>query len=219
MSTLKSATSLLKRFAVCGHGITSYRNSSMIGKGKINFLEFYFLYPFILTVCLRSSTMPYICTMPYNRISGRVGLLVVWCSYVVLCPFFLCSELKKFYKNAHITQVPGRSGYYEVNLDIRKLKTPGGNILQVPGEGLALAVAAEWNSQKDMIQRSSMHIVSITTIIMVSYPSDMDNPHRYACCITQIEGNIFKHLLVGLWASYQPCKMLLYNIHVGCKWR
>lgn len=70
-------------------------------------------------------------------------------------------DLKKFYKTAHITQAAGRAGYYEINLDTRKLKTPIGSVLQVPGEGLALAVAAEWNSQKELIQRSSMHIVSI----------------------------------------------------------
>lgn len=67
--------------------------------------------------------------------------------------------MKKFYKTAHITQVPGRLGYYEINLDTRKLKTPTGTIFQVPGESLALTVAAEWNSQKENIQRHSMHIV------------------------------------------------------------
>lgn len=73
----------------------------------------------------------------------------------------LLVELKKFYKTAHITQASGRPGYYEVNLDQRKLKTPMGNIFQAPGEALALAVAAEWNSQKDKIRKHTMHIVSI----------------------------------------------------------
>lgn len=68
--------------------------------------------------------------------------------------------MKKFYKTARITQATNKPGHYEINLDTRKLKTPVGNIFQIPGESLAMAVAAEWNSQKDTIKRHSMHIVS-----------------------------------------------------------
>jgi len=69
-------------------------------------------------------------------------------------------DLKKFYKKAHVTQVVGRPGYYEVNLDQRKLRTPLGGVFEVPGESLAHAVVAEWNSQTDIIKRHTMHIVS-----------------------------------------------------------
>ncbi|GAA50290.1 ATP synthase mitochondrial F1 complex assembly factor 2 [Clonorchis sinensis] len=48
---------------------------------------------------------------------------------------------------------------YEVQLDKRKLRTPGGNTLLIPNEALALAVAVEWDSQKDTIKRHSMHLV------------------------------------------------------------
>ena len=47
-----------------------------------------------------------------------------------------------------------------MNLDKRKLKTPLGKLFQVPSEALALAVAQEWNSQKEFIKRHNMHLVS-----------------------------------------------------------
>ena len=51
-------------------------------------------------------------------------------------------------------------GWFEVNLDTRKLRTPKGNLFKVPSESLAMAVATEWNSQKDIVKRTSMHLVS-----------------------------------------------------------
>ena len=38
-----------------------------------------------------------------------------------------------------------------------------GNVFQVPNEALALAVAAEWNGQKEKIKRQFMHIVSCSS--------------------------------------------------------
>lgn len=46
-----------------------------------------------------------------------------------------------------------------MTLDQRKLKTPKGNIFFVESEPLALAVAAEWDSQKEHIVSSTMHLV------------------------------------------------------------
>ncbi len=48
-----------------------------------------------------------------------------------------------------------------MNLDQRKLRTPGGVIFRVPNEPLALAVAQEWKVQGDMIKRQNMHIVGL----------------------------------------------------------
>ncbi|XP_067947095.1 ATP synthase mitochondrial F1 complex assembly factor 2-like isoform X2 [Watersipora subatra] len=85
---------------------------------------------------------------------------------------FIGKDLTKFYKTAHITQVVGQPGYYEINLDTKKLKTPVGNVFQVPGESLALAVAAEWNTQEEKIKRHTMHITSLCN-------TAIDNPtHR-----------------------------------------
>ena len=50
---------------------------------------------------------------------------------------------------------------FEITLDNRKVKTPGGQIFRVSSEPLALAVANEWDAQSDKILVSSMHLVSI----------------------------------------------------------
>ncbi|XP_050392030.1 ATP synthase mitochondrial F1 complex assembly factor 2 isoform X3 [Patella vulgata] len=76
------------------------------------------------------------------------------------------TELKKFYKNASIVTT---EGWYEINLDKRKLRTPGGNLFRVPNEALALAVATEWNSQDKVIKRHNMHLTSLCN-------TALDNP-------------------------------------------
>ena len=55
------------------------------------------------------------------------------------------SDIKRFYKNVTITQ---QESQFEINLDRKKLKTPMGKLLRLPSEGLALAVAAEWDQQR-----------------------------------------------------------------------
>lgn len=65
---------------------------------------------------------------------------------------------KRFYRKTGILQSDGK---YEITLDQRKLKTPNGNLFVVESEPLALAVAAEWDAQKDKIMQNSMHLVSI----------------------------------------------------------
>ena len=56
------------------------------------------------------------------------------------------------------------SGWYEINLDKRKLRTPAGNLFRVPNEALALAVATEWNGQEKLVKRHKMHLVSFVVI-------------------------------------------------------
>ncbi|CAG5115259.1 unnamed protein product [Candidula unifasciata] len=68
-------------------------------------------------------------------------------------------ELKKFYKKATIAT---SDGWYEINLDKRKLRTPHGNIFKVPSEPLALAVATEWNTQDKIVNRQAMHLTSLS---------------------------------------------------------
>lgn len=53
-------------------------------------------------------------------------------------------------------------GGFEINLDHRKLKTPQAKLFTVPSEALAIAVATEWDSQKDTIKFYTMHLVSPT---------------------------------------------------------
>lgn len=53
------------------------------------------------------------------------------------------------------------TGGYQVTLDERKVKTPHSKPLTLPSKQLAMAVAAEWNMQKDVIKPSNMNLVSI----------------------------------------------------------
>ncbi|KAM5152663.1 ATP synthase mitochondrial F1 complex assembly factor 2 isoform 2-T2 [Mantella aurantiaca] len=78
------------------------------------------------------------------------------------------NERKKFYENVSISQ--GEGGF-EVNLDRRKLRTPQGQVFVVPSEPLALAVATEWDSQKDTIKFFTMHLTTLCN-------TALDNPTR-----------------------------------------
>lgn len=49
-------------------------------------------------------------------------------------------------------------GNFEILLDSKKLKTPNGAVFSVQSEPLALAVAHEWESQKDYVILSQMHL-------------------------------------------------------------
>lgn len=55
-------------------------------------------------------------------------------------------------------------GEYEINLDRRKLKTPGGKLFTVPNEALAIAVATEWDAQRDTLKFYTMHMVRPFTL-------------------------------------------------------
>ncbi|XP_075035320.1 ATP synthase mitochondrial F1 complex assembly factor 2 [Mixophyes fleayi] len=76
------------------------------------------------------------------------------------------TERKKFYTNVSICQ---SEGGFEINLDHRKLKTPQGKVFTVPSEPLALAVATEWDSQRDTIKFFTMHLTTLCN-------TALDNP-------------------------------------------
>ena len=63
---------------------------------------------------------------------------------------------KRFYKNVSLVNA-GKENF-EITLDSNKLKTPGGTLFTVASEPLALAVAHEWNSQKELVLLSQMHL-------------------------------------------------------------
>ncbi|XP_048348963.1 ATP synthase mitochondrial F1 complex assembly factor 2 [Sphaerodactylus townsendi] len=77
-------------------------------------------------------------------------------------------ERKRFYQNVNISQ--GEGGF-EINLDHRKLKTPQNKIFMVPSKPLALAVATEWDSQRDTIQFFTMHLTTLCN-------TALDNPSQ-----------------------------------------
>ncbi|CAG9771990.1 unnamed protein product [Ceutorhynchus assimilis] len=74
----------------------------------------------------------------------------------------------RFYKNTSILKSEGK---YEITLDQRKLKTPNGTPFYVENEPLALAVASEWNAQKNKIIQSKMHITTLCNTVL-------DNPNK-----------------------------------------
>ena len=71
---------------------------------------------------------------------------------------------KRFYKNVDV--VSAGNGIFEVTVDSRKVKTPGGSVLTIQNEALALAVAHEWQAQDDVIQ------VNIATKTYLGPPGD-----------------------------------------------
>jgi len=73
------------------------------------------------------------------------------------CVLFI-SAPKRFYRRTGILRNDGK---FEITLDQRKLKSPKGSPFIIESEPLALAVAAEWDAQKDKIQQSSMHLVCL----------------------------------------------------------
>ena len=89
--------------------------------------------------------------------------------YELIFSHSLCiSGHKRFYKNVDVIS-SGRQ--YELTLDSKKLKTPNGSIFTVNSEPLALAVAHEWQTQKDIILLSQMHLTGLCNVCI-------DNPTK-----------------------------------------
>ncbi|CAK1550079.1 unnamed protein product [Leptosia nina] len=75
---------------------------------------------------------------------------------------------KRFYTRTDIVQNENK---WEVILDHRKLKTPNGQVFNVDTEGLARAVAAEWDAQQDIIAQPTMHLTALCN-------TALDNPGK-----------------------------------------
>ncbi|XP_075241027.1 ATP synthase mitochondrial F1 complex assembly factor 2-like [Convolutriloba macropyga] len=79
-------------------------------------------------------------------------------------------KLKRFYKEVSIQKTDLNNSasknddmyhHFNVFLDKRCLKTPGGKQLNVQNESLAMSIANEWLSQKEFIAPTSMHFTSL----------------------------------------------------------
>ena len=62
-------------------------------------------------------------------------------------------KLKRFWKAATVTPLEGG---YTVLLDQRQVKTPGKNLLVVPTEAMAQAIAKEWDAQQGPVRPETM---------------------------------------------------------------
>ncbi len=80
-------------------------------------------------------------------------------------------ERKRFYKNVTVSKSAENDNHFEINLDNRKLKTPGGQSLQIKDKMLAHMIAFEWQSQQATIKQSTMHLTSLTNTCI-------DNPNK-----------------------------------------
>ncbi|KAK0179813.1 hypothetical protein PV327_005529 [Microctonus hyperodae] len=78
------------------------------------------------------------------------------------------ATVKRFYRRTNILQSGDK---YEITLDQRKLKTPKGKVFEVTSKPLALAVAMEWDSQEETINRSNMHLTALCSTLL-------DNPQH-----------------------------------------
>ncbi|KAI4502898.1 hypothetical protein M0802_001942 [Mischocyttarus mexicanus] len=78
------------------------------------------------------------------------------------------ATVKRFYRN---TNILSSNDKFEITLDQRKLKTPRGKIFEVNNKALALAVAAEWEAQKDIIEKENMHLTALCNTVL-------DNPNN-----------------------------------------
>lgn len=62
---------------------------------------------------------------------------------------------------------------YQITLDNKKVKTPAGHPLIVPNKHLAVSVAVEWNSQKEILEPNNMHLTGLCNTVI-------DNPKSVA---------------------------------------
>jgi chaperone required for assembly of F1-ATPase len=67
--------------------------------------------------------------------------------------------MKRVYKKAATR--PAEGGGWGIALDSRPMRTPGKNDLVLPTEGLAAAIAAEWDAQQDEVRPHSMPLTRL----------------------------------------------------------
>lgn len=86
----------------------------------------------------------------------------------------------RFYKKTGVGEVEGG---YQVLLDNLALRSPARNPLTLPSRALALAIAAEWDSQRKLIEPATMPLMSLaaTAVDQVAREKDfvVDNVLKY----------------------------------------
>ncbi|XP_046889109.1 ATP synthase mitochondrial F1 complex assembly factor 2 [Hypomesus transpacificus] len=94
------------------------------------------------------------------------------------------TERNKFYEDVSISQ--GEGGLFEINLDKRKLKTPGGKLFAVPNEALAIAVATEWDVQRDTLKFYTMHMTTLCNTA-IDNPTQRDKEQMITAALKFLE--------------------------------
>ncbi|RNA05527.1 ATP synthase mitochondrial F1 complex assembly factor 2 [Brachionus plicatilis] len=102
-------------------------------------------------------------------------------------------ERKRFYRQVSLAESFGSGPkMYEINLDKKKLKTPGANLFTVDNELLGQMVSFEWQSQKEYIKQYTMHLTSLVNTCI-------DNP-----------GKLTKEVLMSSLNDYLQTDTLIY---------
>lgn len=104
---------------------------------------------------------------------------------------------KRFYRQ---TGIITSNGKFEITLDQRKLKTPKGAPFFVESEPLAIAIATEWDAQKDVIDRSRMHLTALSSTVI-------DNPN-----------NLQKADIVNYLVNYASTDAILFQSNVSSRY-
>jgi chaperone required for assembly of F1-ATPase len=72
---------------------------------------------------------------------------------------------KRFFERAHVAEM-GQDGGAQILLDGKPVKTPARNALAAPTHPLADAIAAEWHTQKDVIDPASMPLTRLANAVI-----------------------------------------------------
>ncbi|XP_055643168.1 ATP synthase mitochondrial F1 complex assembly factor 2 [Toxorhynchites rutilus septentrionalis] len=123
------------------------------------------------------------------NISSRIVTRLCNSTYHISTRYYAAPP-KRFYRK---TGVVSSNGKYEITLDQRKLKTPKGLPFFVESEPLALAIATEWDAQKEVVDRSTMHLTALSSTVI-------DNPN-----------NVQKSDIVNYLANYISTDAILFH--------
>ncbi|MGH0116987.1 UNVERIFIED_CONTAM: hypothetical protein FKN15_024932 [Acipenser sinensis] len=110
------------------------------------------------------------------------GSLTVYC-----CP--VMTRQKQTYhvlENRRTYSSAMSGGVFEINLDRRKLKTPGGKLFTVPNEALAVAVATEWDVQRDTLKFYTMHMTTLCNTALDN-PTQRNKDQMIAAALKYLE--------------------------------
>ena len=77
--------------------------------------------------------------------------------------------MKRFYKQVSTAPVTGGFG---VLLDGRPVQTPARNVLALPTEKLALAIAAEWQGQGEEVIATAMPLLRLANSVISETRAD-----------------------------------------------
>jgi ATP synthase mitochondrial F1 complex assembly factor 2 len=129
-------------------------------------------------------------------------------------------DRKRFYKEVRVvmsncnesqsSDLSKPNKNYEINLDNRKLRTPGRNVFSVNNDMLANMIAFEWHSQSSTIKPNTMHLTSLLNTCI-------DNPTK--ATIDKIIENINDYLQTDTLLYFDSSNIKKLDELQETKWR